>query len=105
MRLILKYSNRRLYDTHQGKVITLLELSELVLAGEDIHVERKGTGEDISAVTMIHAILEYVRRNPDDEARADLAERVLHALRGSFEDDDRATRGATESEKTRVGAI
>jgi hypothetical protein len=105
LRLILKYSNRRLYDTHQGRVITLLELSELVLAGCDIHVELKGTGEDISAVTMIHAILEYVRRNPDDEARAELAERVLLALRGSLEPSGDVTRDTTEVEKTGVGVI
>ncbi len=105
MRAILKYSNRRLYDTHQCRIITLLELSELVLAGEDLHIELKGTGEDISAVTMIHAILEYVKRNPDDEVRAELAERVLLALRGSLDCDGEATCDTTEVEKTRVGAI
>jgi len=105
LRLILKYSNRRLYDTHQGRVITLPELSELVLAGCDIRVERKGTGEDISAVTMIQAILEYVRRNPDDEARAELAERVLLALRGSLELGGDFTRDTAEVEKTGVGVI
>ncbi len=105
MRFILKYSNRRLYDTHKRKVITLLELSELVLSGEDVHVELKGTGEDISAVTMIQAILEYVRRHPDDEARAQLAERVLLALRGSLEHGNEAARDVAEVEKAGVGAI
>ncbi len=105
MRLILKYSNRRLYDTHQGRVITLLELSELVLSGEDVHVELKGTGEDISAVTMIQAILEYVKRHPDDEARAQLAERVLLALRGSLEHGRESAGDAADIEKAGVRAI
>ena len=65
MRTIIKHANRRLYDAEQKRVITLLELSDLVAGGEDLVVELKGTGEDITAVTLLQSVLERVKRSPD----------------------------------------
>ena len=51
-RIIKKYSNRRLYDKQQSRYITLEELKELVLAGEDFRVVTT-QGEDITSQTLI----------------------------------------------------
>lgn len=51
-RIIKKYSNRRLYDKRQSRYITLDELKDLVLAGEDFRVLTT-QGEDITSQTLI----------------------------------------------------
>lgn len=80
MRRIIKHANRRLYDTKAGRVITLLELSELVLAGEDISVRDKSTDEDITAVALLQSVLERLRRRSDFGMAAEEAERLVAAV-------------------------
>ena len=84
-RRIIKHANRRLYDAVQGRVITLLELSDLVAGGEAVTVERKGTGEDITAVTLLHSVLERLRRRPGEILRPPIADRLLRVVRGAIE--------------------
>ncbi len=62
MRTIIKHANRRLYDASERRAITLLEISELVVAGETISVLEKVTGEDITVVTLLQSVLERLRR-------------------------------------------
>jgi hypothetical protein len=85
-RRIIKYSNRRLYDAAQGRSITLLELSDLVAAGEHVTVELKGTGEDITAVTLLQSILERLRRHPCRTLGSEVADRLLGSVRRAIED-------------------
>jgi polyhydroxyalkanoate synthesis regulator protein len=79
VRRIIKYSNRRLYDAVQARTITLLELSDLIAAGESVTVERKGSGEDITGVTLLQSVLERLRRKPVDPAGPMALERLLAA--------------------------
>ena len=37
-RVIKRYSNRKLYDTTDSKYVTLLELADLIRAGEEVQV-------------------------------------------------------------------
>ena len=85
-RRIIKYSNRRLYDAAQGRSITLLELSDLVAAGERVTVELKDTGEDITAVTLLQSILERLRRRPRGPLGSDVADRLLTSVRRAMEE-------------------
>ncbi len=79
-RLIHKYTNRRLYDTHRGRTITLLELADVVLGGEDVHVQQRSTREDITTVTLLHALVERLKHHPDDAKAGLIADRLVAAL-------------------------
>ncbi len=48
MRLIKKYSNRRLYDTETSGYITLDELAEIIRGGSDVRVVGAKSGEDLT---------------------------------------------------------
>jgi polyhydroxyalkanoate synthesis repressor PhaR len=58
MRIVKKYSNRRLYDTDESRYITLDELAQLVRGGSDVFVQDAKSGEDLTQVTLAHVILE-----------------------------------------------
>lgn len=88
-RRIIKYSNRRLYDAAQGRTITLLELSDLVVRGEDVTVERKGSGENITAVTLLQSVLERLKRRPGESVAPAVLERLLAAARSALEPADK----------------
>ncbi|MEA3409576.1 MAG: polyhydroxyalkanoate synthesis regulator DNA-binding domain-containing protein [Candidatus Eisenbacteria bacterium] len=81
MRTIIKHANRRLYDSSERKVITLLEVSELVVAGESISVVDKATGEDITVVTLLQSVLERLKRRSSEGLGEEDAERLVAALR------------------------
>ncbi len=99
-RLIHKYSNRRLYDTHRGRTITLLELADIALEGEDVRVEHRSTHEDITTVTLLHALVERLKRHPDDA----LAERIGTLLFAVLSETRDVVSGETgELEKAGVG--
>jgi polyhydroxyalkanoate synthesis regulator protein len=87
-RRIIKYSNRRLYDAAQARTITLLELSDLVVRGEDVTVERKGSGEDITGVTLLQSVLERLKRRPGESVAPVVLERLLAAARSALEPAD-----------------
>lgn len=58
MRIVKKYSNRRLYDTDESRYITLDELAELVRAGSDVFIQDAKTGADLTQATLAQVILE-----------------------------------------------
>ena len=58
VRLIKKYSNRRLYDTQTSAYITLSGIKELIVAGESIEVRDAKTDEDLTRSIMLQVILE-----------------------------------------------
>jgi len=84
-RHIIKYSNRRLYDAVQRRVITLVELSDLVASGESVTVELKGTGEDITAVTLLQSVLERLKHRRRSAIGSDVTNRLLAAVRHALE--------------------
>jgi len=63
--LIKKYSNRRLYDTSNRKYITLEEISNLIKGGKEVRVIDTQSGEDISKLILIQAILESEKNKED----------------------------------------
>lgn len=58
VRIIKKYSNRRLYDTEASRYITLEELAERVREGDDVRVVDAKTGADLTQATLAQIILE-----------------------------------------------
>lgn len=57
-RTIKKYPNRRLYDTEISRYITLEEIRQLVLRGEDFAVVDKRSGNDITRSILLQVISE-----------------------------------------------
>lgn len=90
-RRIIKHANRRLYDVQEGRAITLLELSDLVAAGESVAVEIVGTGEDITTVTLLASLLERLKRRPGESLGSRIAETLASAVRG-VEQEERVGR-------------
>ena len=83
MRRIIKHRNRRLYDALRGRAITLLELSDLVAEGENVSVELSGTGEDITAVTLLASLAERIRKRPSERLDGEVTSLLASALRSS----------------------
>ena len=57
-RILKKYPNRRLYDTHTSSYITLVDVKKMVLAGQDFVVRDAKTGEDLTRSILLQIILE-----------------------------------------------
>jgi hypothetical protein len=61
-RLIKKYSNRKLYDTHTRRYITLDDIGRLVRAGDEITVVNRDTGEDLTPAILSQIVAREERR-------------------------------------------
>ena len=59
VRIIKKYPNRRLYDTEISSYITLEEVRQLVLDGEDFEVRDAKSGEDLTRWVLLQIIAEH----------------------------------------------
>lgn len=64
MRIIKKYANRKLYDTHAKKHISRDKLAELIKKGEEVTVIDNRTGEDIT-VSIVSQLIGL--DNPDTD--------------------------------------
>ena len=58
MRIIKKYTNRRLYDTQTSSYINLTQLSKLITQGETIKVVDAKSAADLSQEILLQAFLE-----------------------------------------------
>jgi polyhydroxyalkanoate synthesis repressor PhaR len=58
VRTLKKYPNRRLYDTRNSSYITLADVKQMVLGGEDFEVRDAKTGEDLTRSILLQIILE-----------------------------------------------
>ena len=61
MRMIRRYSNRKLYDTQDSHYVTLAQIAALIRAGEEIRVTNKPTGKDLTAATMAQILFEETK--------------------------------------------
>lgn len=57
-RILKKYPNRRLYDTHTSSYITLADVKTMVLAGQDFEVRDAKSGEELTRSILLQIILE-----------------------------------------------
>ena len=63
-RVIKRYSNRKLYDTKGSRYVTLLQIAEMVRAGEDVQIIDNATKEDKTDVTLALIISEELKTRP-----------------------------------------
>ncbi|UCE86975.1 MAG: hypothetical protein JSU66_04375 [Deltaproteobacteria bacterium] len=59
--LIKRYANRKLYNTHTSRYITLKGIAELIEAGDEIRVIDNETGEDITSVALSQILVDNER--------------------------------------------
>jgi len=62
VRIIKKYPNRRLYDTEISSYITLEEVRQLVIDGEEFEVRDAKTQEDLTRSVLLQIIAEHEER-------------------------------------------
>ena len=61
-RIIKKYPNRRLYDTEISSYITLEEVRQLVVDGEQFEVRDAKTGDDLTRSVLLQIISDHEER-------------------------------------------
>jgi len=57
-RIIKRYSNRKLYDTKDSRYVTLLQIAEMVRAGEEVQIIDNNTKDDLTEITLAQIIYE-----------------------------------------------
>jgi polyhydroxyalkanoate synthesis repressor PhaR len=63
-RVIKRYSNRKLYDTRDSRYVTLLQIAEMIRAGEDVQIIDNASKEDKTEVTLALIISEELKAQP-----------------------------------------
>jgi polyhydroxyalkanoate synthesis repressor PhaR len=58
VRVIRKYSNRRLYDPETSGHVTLDQVRDMIVSGERVRVEDAKTGDDITRSILLQIIVE-----------------------------------------------
>ena len=58
VRVLKKYPNRRLYDTQSSSYITLADVKQMVLSGQNFVVRDAKTSEDLTRSILLQIILE-----------------------------------------------
>lgn len=62
--LIKKYANRKLYDTHTSRYVTLDGIAQLVREGHEIKVVDRDNGHDLTQLTLSQIVLSEEKRGP-----------------------------------------
>lgn len=64
MRLIKRYSNRKLYDTQENRYVSLGDVAALIRAGEEVQILDHRSGEDLTAPTLVRILQREERHLP-----------------------------------------
>ena len=94
-RIIKRYSNRKLYDTKGSSYVTLLQIAEMIRAGEDVQIIDNATKEDKTDVTLALIISEELRSKPRAIPIATLKALIRH----------RGERILTQLRETPIGKV
>lgn len=83
VRIIKRYQNRKLYDTHQSCYVTLEEIAQIIREGHEIQVIDNKTKNDITYMTQIQLLFDQEKKStrPSD---VELLKRVIRGEEGTF---------------------
>lgn len=83
VRIIKRYQNRKLYDTHQSCYVTLEEIAQIIREGHEIQVIDNKTKNDITYQTQLQLLADQERKalNAKD---VELLKRVIRSDDGTF---------------------
>lgn len=62
VKVIKRYTNRKLYDTVESRYVTLEEIAEMIRAGEDVRIIDNRSKEDLTSVTFAQIIFEQEKK-------------------------------------------
>lgn len=65
-RLIKRYANRKLYDTHDSRYVTLQQIATFVRDGEDVRIIDNTSKEDLTNVTLAQIIYEEEKKGAEE---------------------------------------
>lgn len=82
-KIIKRYQNRKLYDTHESSYVTLDEIAKMIKSGEDLRVIDNKTKNDITAATLTQLLYESERKSKTQPSVELLKEIIRHGD-GSF---------------------
>lgn len=83
MKIIKRYQNRKLYDTHESSYVTLDEIAKMIKNGEDLRVIDNKTKNDITAATLTQLLYESERK-AKTQPSVDLLKEIIRHGDGSF---------------------
>lgn len=62
VKIIKRYTNRKLYDTVESRYVTLDEIAEMIRSGGDVRIIDNRTKEDLTSVTLAQIIFEQEKK-------------------------------------------
>jgi polyhydroxyalkanoate synthesis repressor PhaR len=62
LKIIKRYSNRKLYDTVESRYVTLDEIAEMIKQGAEVKIVDNRSKEDLTAVTLAQIIFEEEKK-------------------------------------------
>ena len=83
VKIIKRYQNRKLYDTHESSYVTLDEIAKMIRNGEDLRVIDNKTKNDITAATLTQLLYESERKSKTQPS-VDLLKEIIRHGDGSF---------------------
>jgi len=92
-KIIKRYQNRKLYDTHESSYVTLDEIAKMIKGGEDLRVIDNKTKNDITAATLTQLLYESERK-AKTQPSVDLLKEIIRHGDGSFSSFIQAKLGA-----------
>ena len=101
VRIIKRYQNRKLYDTHQSCYVTLEEIAQIIREGHEIQVIDNKTKNDITYITQIQLLFDQERKSTK-AGDVELLKRVIRGKEGTFTGYIRELEGIEAPEATTV---
>ncbi|MBF0298430.1 MAG: polyhydroxyalkanoate synthesis regulator DNA-binding domain-containing protein [Oligoflexia bacterium] len=83
VRIIKRYQNRKLYDTHQSCYVTLAEIFQIIREGNEIQVIDNKSKNDITYMTQIQILFDQEKKAEKDRD-TELLKRVIREEEGTF---------------------
>jgi len=83
VRIIKRYQNRKLYDTHQSCYVTLEEIAQIIREGHEIQVIDNKTKNDITYTTQIQLLFDQEKKSTK-AGDTELLKRVIRGTEGTF---------------------
>lgn len=83
VKVIKRYQNRKLYDTHQSCYVTLEEISQMIKNGDDLRVIDNKTKNDITQGTLTQLLYE-TERKASNPVPVELLKEIIRKGDGSF---------------------
>lgn len=83
VRIIKRYQNRKLYDTHQSCYVTLEEIAQIIREGHEIQVIDNKTKNDITYMTQIQLLFDQEKKSTK-VGDVELLKRVIRGEEGTF---------------------